>query len=104
MCDRRFDGQPGPGSTEMAWSVPMSFLRGVTTRSGASAFSGWRLGLAVLTLTSVVLPSLLVGPAQASTRAAGAGSACAPSVVNGVIPAWASEGFHPAKFRMHYEL
>src|SRR5271167_727499 len=88
----------------MAWSEPMSFSRGVTARSGASACSRWRLALAVLTLTLVVLPSLLVGQAQASTRATGAGSPCAPSVVNGVIPVWASQGFHPAKFRMHYEL
>ena len=31
-------------------------------------------------------------------------SVCAPSVVDGTIPSWASAGFTPSNYRMHYEL
>jgi hypothetical protein len=53
------------------------------------------------------LPMTAIAPdnAMASARMTGAtNSACAPSVVNGAIPSWASAGFTPSNYRMHYEL
>jgi hypothetical protein len=64
----------------------------------------------------VAAPALAVGGLVAQPPTAGAHpapgtatsvlpeAACQPHVVLGVIPSWASGGFHPAAYRMYYEL
>jgi hypothetical protein len=42
---------------------------------------------------------------MAAVQPAGASdSACATSVIDGTIPSWASAGFTPSTYRMHYQL
>jgi hypothetical protein len=59
---------------------------------------------ALLALFLSVPVSLPVGAASIPRTEKSTTSACSPSVVDGAIPSWASAGFTPRDYRMHYEL
>ena len=72
---------------------------------GLAEIARWTIVAAVSAL--IVLSPIAAAPdsaAAALPTTSASASECAPSVVDGVIPSWASAGFTPSNYRMHYEV
>ena len=80
--------------------------RGPIRQAGTRSYRALLVALPTLALGLVVASpaSGTARPALSTVTSALQGAACQPHAVDGVIPGWASSGFHPAAYHMYYEL
>ena len=62
------------------------------------------LAVGVLLARILSLVTITAGAAPAAQTAPSTTSPCAPSIKDGAIPSWASAGFTPRNYHMHFEL
>jgi hypothetical protein len=86
--------------------VVFSRCSGPILQAGTRSYRALLVALPSLALGLVVAPPASGTPRPVLSTATSAlqGAACQPHVVDSVIPSWASSGFHPAAYRMYYEL
>ena len=94
-------------AVEVRWrAVVFSRCTGPILQAGIRSHRALLVALPTLAL-GLVVASPASGTARAALSTANIGvarAACRPHPVDDVIPGWASSGFHPAAYRMYYEL
>jgi hypothetical protein len=102
---RRHRPLPGRSASWLWRAMVFSGFRGA---SKARARSWQVLLVTTPTLALGILvaqpPSSAAHPVLGTAPSALPEAACRPNVIDGVIPLWASSGFHPPAYRMYYEL
>jgi hypothetical protein len=94
-------------SAAVPWRAVVFSKRGGPTRDAVTrSYRAVLVALPTLALGLVLAPpaSGTARPVASTATSALPEAACKPNVVDGVIPSWSSSGFHPAAYRMYYEL
>jgi hypothetical protein len=94
-------------AVEVRWrAVVFCRCRDPIRQAGTRSYLALLVGLPTVALGLVVSSpaSGAARPALSTATSALPEAACQPHPVDGVIPGWARSGFHPAAYRMYYEL